>query len=70
MAIEVEEITAQMVREAMEVVEAVVKMSPGERATLELLMQPDQVEELMKNLASAEEEGTVPIEMILSDEPI
>lgn len=65
MSITIKDISPEKIREAIEILQAVQRLSEAELETLEILFDQKQLQMLLESIESAKKEGLLPIASIL-----
>lgn len=65
MPITIKDINPEKIREVIEILQAVQRLSEAELETLEILFDREQLQMLLESIESAKKEGLLPIESIL-----
>ena len=67
MSITIKDISPEKIREAIEILQAVQRLSEAELETLEILFDQKQLQMLLESIESVKKEGLLPIASILND---
>lgn len=68
MAVRPEDVTPEMALRALEVIAAVIKMTPQEREVRGITVDEERLDRLLAELEAAEQEGSVSVETSPADE--